>query len=191
MLALAEAANDKDYPAKIVLVISNNPDAAGLDKAKALGIPTKIIDHKQYKGRKAFEQDLDAALKASDVELICCAGFMRIISPWLVSRWENRILNIHPSLLPKYKGLHTHQRALDAGDNKHGCTVHWVNDELDGGAVILQDQIDISPDDTASTLAERLIPVEHALYVEALKKASREFRSGKTFPQQNPGSGCC
>ena len=179
MVALAEAAQDPDYPAEIVLVISNNPDAPGVEKAKAFGIATAIIDHSDYKGRKAFEREIDRALREHDVELICCAGFMRILSPWIVSRWENRIMNIHPSLLPKYKGLNTHQRALDSGDVEHGCSVHWVNEELDGGAVILQEKINILPTDTAQSLADRLIPIEHVTYAKALQLVASDFANAK------------
>ena len=177
MVALAESAQHPDFPAEIVLVISNNPDAAGLEKAKSMGIDTAAIDHRDYKGRKSFERKLHQSLKASDVELICCAGFMRILSPWLVSKWQNRILNIHPSLLPKYKGLHTHQRALDAGDTHHGCSVHWVNEELDGGAIVAQEAIEIRSGDTAHRLATRLIPIEHQLYVRALQTVATELRT--------------
>ena len=180
MVALAEAASAKDFPASIELVVSNAPDAAGLEKAESLGIQALAIDHRKFNSRQKFERALDAVLNEANIDLICCAGFMRILSPWFVNQWPNQILNIHPSLLPKYKGLNTHQRALDAGDEVHGCTVHWVNEELDGGDIILQSEIPIQNDDTAESLAARLIPAEHQLYARALDKAAREFAASRT-----------
>ncbi len=174
MVALANAAQAVEFPAMISLVISNVSDAAGLEKARDLGIEAIAIDHKQFSSRREFEKKLDAALKNAKIELICCAGFMRILSPWFVNRWENQILNIHPSLLPKYKGLNTHQRALDAGDDIHGCTVHFVNEDLDAGAVIAQDSIIVQDGDTAETLAARLIPVEHQLYIKGLERVANQ-----------------
>jgi phosphoribosylglycinamide formyltransferase-1 len=173
MVALAEAAKDNDFPAEIVGVISNRPDALGLERAHKLGLPTLSIDHKDFENRQAFEQALHKALVEMRVELICCAGFMRILSPWFVGQWKKRILNIHPSLLPKYKGLNTHQRAIDAGDKEAGCTVHWVTEELDGGAIILQQAIEIELDDTAESLAQRLLPIELLLYPKALEKVAK------------------
>lgn len=177
MVALTKAAQAEDYPAEIKLVISNRPKAAGLDKAKALGIKAIGIDHKTYQSRRKFEKALDDALREAKIELICCAGFMRVLTPWFVSRWEGRLLNIHPSLLPKYKGLDTHQRALDAGDMAHGCTVHYVTAELDGGATILQKSIKISPEDTAKLLSERLLPLEQKLYPQALRQVATKLRN--------------
>lgn len=175
MVALAEAAAEKDYPAEIVGVISNRPDALGLTRAQELGIETQTIDHKAFKTRRDFEEALHHALIEMKAELICCAGFMRILSPWFVEQWPKRILNIHPSLLPKYKGLNTHQRAIDAGDTEAGCTVHWVTEELDGGAIILQESISVKKGDTAEDLAERLLPLELQLYPKALKRAAEAF----------------
>ena len=169
MAALARAAKAKDYPATINLVISNIPEAAGLKKAKEFGIPAIAIDHKAFSRRREFESALHAALTKADIELVCCAGFMRVLTPWFVKRWQNRLLNIHPSLLPKYKGLNTHQRALDAGDAEHGCTVHYVTAELDGGETVSQYSILISVDDNAESLAAKLLPFEQSLYVEALQ----------------------
>ena len=128
MAALAEAAKSADYPAEIALVISNRPDAAGLELARDYGIEAISIDHKDYPSRESFEGDLHEALIDANIELICCAGFMRVLTPFFTRQWPDKILNIHPSLLPKYKGLNTHQRALDAGDKRHGCTVHFVNE---------------------------------------------------------------
>lgn len=170
MAALAEAAKAPDYPAEICLVISNRPDAAGLDLARSFGIQALSIDHKDYPSRESFEGDLHEALIDADIELICCAGFMRVLTPFFTRQWPGKILNIHPSLLPKYKGLHTHKRAIDAGDTRHGCTVHYVNEELDGGAIIAQADIEITENDTAGSLAKRLIPIEHALYVRSLAR---------------------
>ena len=175
MVALAEAARADDYPAEIVLIISNRPNAAGLDKAREMGIDALAIDHKDYPSRESFESDLNEALNDANVQIVCCAGFMRVLTPFFTRLWPNRLLNIHPSLLPKYKGLHTHKRALEAGDKVHGCTVHYVNEELDGGAIIQQAEIDIHAGDTAETLAERLIPIEHNLYVRSLKLVCETF----------------
>jgi len=175
MVALTKAAQAEDYPAEIVLVISNIPNAAGLDKAKNLGVTAMPIDHKQFPSRRKFEAALDAVLREAKVELVCCAGFMRVLTPWFVIQWENRLLNIHPSLLPKYKGLNTYQRAIDAGEKTHGCTVHYVTAELDGGATILQKSIEIKPTDTAKSLALRLLPLEQDLYPKALKKVAAKL----------------
>lgn len=177
MVALTEAAQAADYPAEIVLVISNIPSAAGLQKAEALGVTAIAIDHTEFSSRRKFEKALHAVLLEAKVELICCAGFMRVLTPWFCERWENRLLNIHPSLLPKYKGLNTHQRALEAGDREHGCTVHYVTAELDAGLTILQHSIAIRADDTSDTLAARLLPLEQDLYVSALDTVARKTLS--------------
>jgi phosphoribosylglycinamide formyltransferase-1 len=174
MEALVRAAKSPGYPAEPVLVLSNRPEAAGLTFAEAAGIRALAIDHKIYgKDREAFERDLDAALRAAGVEIIALAGFMRVLTNWLVSRWEGRMINIHPSLLPKYKGLDTHQRAIDAGDGEAGCTVHWVSAGVDEGEIIAQARVPILPGDTADTLAARTLPAEHKLYPEALKIACK------------------
>ena len=175
MVALTKAAQANNYPAEISLVISNIPKAAGLQKAEELGVTAMTIDHKEFSSRKKFETALDAVLQQANIELVCCAGFMRVLTPWFVNRWKDRLLNIHPSLLPKYKGLNTYQRAIDAGDTEHGCTVHYVTAELDGGATILQRSIDIQPTDTAESLAQRLLPYEQDLYPEALRKVSSKI----------------
>lgn len=169
MTALIDAASAADYPADICLVISNRPKAAGLDRARDLGVTAIAIDHKNYDDREAFEAALDTALTAAKIDLICCAGFMRVLTPWFTARWEGRIINIHPSLLPKYKGLNTHARAIEAGDRIHGCSVHWVSAELDGGAVIKQISIPIDDNDTPESLAARLLPLELTLYPQALR----------------------
>ncbi len=177
MVSLVEASKAKDYPADINLVISNKPNAAGLSKAKDLGVMALAIDHTDFSNRREFETALDAVLREAKTELICCAGFMRVLTPWFVSRWEGRLLNIHPSLLPKYKGLNTHQRALEAGDSEHGCTVHYVTAELDGGDTILQHKIDILENDTPETLSSRLLPLELTLFPKALSIVAKTYRT--------------
>lgn len=177
MVALVEAAQLDTYPAEIVGVISNRPDAAGLEKARALNVPTATIDHKDYETRETFEQALHEQLQSLQAELVCCAGFMRVLTPWFVSKWKGRLINIHPSLLPKYKGLNTHQRAIDAGDTETGCSVHWVTEDLDAGAVILQESVTISPSDTADLLAARLLPIELSLYPKALSKVAKQIQN--------------
>ena len=172
MVSLVKASQHQDYPANISLVISNIPNAPGLAKARDLGIMTMTVSHKDFPNRKKFETALHAVLKQANIELICCAGFMRVLTPWFVKQWDRRILNIHPSLLPKYKGLNTHQRALDAGDTKHGCTVHYVTAELDGGETIMQHSIEVEADDTAISLAAKLLPYELSLYPKALAKVA-------------------
>lgn len=171
MLALLDAAQDSDYPADITLVISNRPEAAGLRKADERGIKAICIDHRDYKAREDFEAELHAALIAHEIEFIACAGFMRILTGEFVKKWAGRMVNIHPSLLPKYKGLHTHKRALEAGDKEHGCSVHWVSEGVDEGDVIAQTKIKIKKDDTPDSLAARLIEKELGLYPKALAKA--------------------
>jgi phosphoribosylglycinamide formyltransferase-1 len=171
MIALIEAAQAPDYPADIQLVISNRPEAAGLLKADALGVKAICVDHRDYKSRAEFEAELDAALRAHAIEFIACAGFMRILAEAFVKSWSGRLINIHPSLLPKYKGLHTHKRALEAGDAKHGCTVHWVNEGVDEGQIIAQAELDVFESDTPETLAARVQALEHQLYPAALSTA--------------------
>ena len=177
MEALLSASEDPDYPARPVLVASNRPDAKGLETAAAAGIPTLAIDHKLYgKDREAFERALDKALTDAGTEIIALAGFMRVLTPWFVTRWDGRMINIHPSLLPKYKGLDTHQRAIDAGDAEAGCTVHWVSAGVDEGEIIAQAAVPILPGDTAETLAARTLPEEHKLYPRALALACQQIR---------------
>jgi len=179
MLAILKAAQDNEYPAVVEVVISNRPLAKGLEKAEDLGIKTLILDHKAYKSKSEFEKDLDELLKNLRIQLICCAGFMRILSPWFVNRWKGKLLNIHPSLLPKYKGLNTHKRAINSGDKIHGCSVHFINSELDSGKVILQKRIKILEDDTPQTLSERLLVKELEAYPQALKIVADELISSK------------
>ena len=170
MVALIAAAKAPDYPAEIALVISNRPDAAGLARARAEKIPTAVVDHTRYgKDREAFERALQAELEAHRIELVCLAGFMRLLSPWLVERWRGRMLNIHPALLPAFKGLDTHRRALAAGAKTHGATVHLVVPDVDSGPIVLQEAVPIVAGDTEETLAARVLAVEHRLYPQALK----------------------
>jgi phosphoribosylglycinamide formyltransferase-1 len=170
MVALIAAAKAPDYPAEIALVISNRPDAAGLARAQAEKIPTAVVDHTRYgKDREAFERALEAELEAHRIELVCLAGFMRLLSPWLVERWRGRMLNIHPALLPAFKGLDTHRRALAAGAKTHGATVHLVVPDVDSGPIVLQEAVPIVAGDTEETLAARVLAVEHRLYPQALK----------------------
>jgi len=171
MVALIEAAKAPDYPADIQLVISNKPEAAGLRKADALGVKAICIYHRDFETRADFEAELDAALRAHEIEFIACAGFMRVLGEAFVKAWANKLINIHPSLLPKYKGLHTHKRAIEAGDEKHGCTVHWVNEGVDEGKIIAQSELVILPSDTPNKLAKRVQALEHQLYPRALKMA--------------------
>jgi phosphoribosylglycinamide formyltransferase-1 len=169
MAALIAAAQEPGFPADIRLVVSNNTDAGGLAKAIAAGVATATIDHRPFgKEREAFERAIDARLRAEQIELICLAGFMRVLTPWFVERWEGRMLNIHPSLLPAYKGLHTHARALADGASEHGCTVHWVATDLDAGPTIAQARVPLLPGDTETTLAARVLAEEHRIYPQAL-----------------------
>jgi formyltetrahydrofolate-dependent phosphoribosylglycinamide formyltransferase len=172
MLALAKAAADPAYPANITLVIANRPDAGGIQRARHLGLATLVIDHARFgDDREAFERELDEALVANGIAFVALAGFMRVLTPWFVGRWQGRMINIHPSLLPKHKGLKTHARALAAGDKEHGCTVHWVTNELDAGAIIAQAKVPIFPGETPETLAERVLTLEHVLFPRALARA--------------------
>ena len=171
MAALIEAAKAPDYPAEIALVISNVPGAAGLARAHEAGITTESIDHKPFgKDREAFDRKLDATLQAHNIDIVCLAGFLRVLTPWFVARWNGRLINIHPSLLPAFRGLDTHERALAAGATQHGATVHFVVPELDSGAIIEQASIPVLPGDTPEQLAARVLEVEHRIYPLALKR---------------------
>jgi len=177
MMALVEAAKAPDYPAEIVCIVSNRADAAGLAFAEANGIATKVIDHKAYATRDAFDQALGDYLESQRVDLVACAGFMRIITPALIRRFEGRMLNIHPSLLPAYKGLHTHERALADRAKEHGCTVHLVTDELDDGPIVLQAKVPVRPGDTAESLAARVLVEEHRIYPDALAMVAKRIKN--------------
>ncbi len=167
--ALIDACADKDFPAEIVVVISNVADVEGLAKAKAAGIQAQTIPHKSYPTREAFEAALDDAHTKAGVELICNAGFMRVMSTYLISRWRGRMINIHPSLLPAFPGLHTHKRALETGALFTGCTVHYVEEEVDAGAMIIQAAVPILPNDSEESLAARVLSYEHKAYPAAVK----------------------
>lgn len=174
--ALLSACRVASFPAEIVLVISNKADAGGLDYARKQGVPTLVLDHRAYRtpdgkaDRVAFDCAMTAALEQSGVEFICLAGFMRLFSPDFVQQWHNRLINIHPSLLPLFPGLETHQRALDAGCQIHGCTVHFVRQDLDSGPMIAQAAVPVHASDDAQSLACRVLTAEHRLYPECLKK---------------------
>ncbi len=176
MEALLDACANGTAPATPKLVLSNRPDALGLTTAAKRAIATCAIDHKPFgKDREAFERALHAKATDAGIDLIALAGFMRILSPWFTERWEGRVLNIHPSLLPKYPGLNTHERALEAGDAEHGCSVHWVNSGLDQGETIAQAAIKVRSDDTVETLRARVLVEEHKLYPHALKIACEQI----------------
>ncbi|MGD9980043.1 MAG: phosphoribosylglycinamide formyltransferase [Hyphomonadaceae bacterium] len=161
---------------EIVLVVSNVPDAAGLERARAAGVEAIALDHKRYgKNREAFERDLDALLVQRNVEIVALAGFMRVLTPFFVHAWAGRLVNIHPSLLPKYPGTKTHERALEAGDTEHGASVHLVVEEVDAGEIIGQASMPILPGDTAETLAQRVLALEHKLYPQCLSKLAQRL----------------
>lgn len=168
LAALLEACGEPDYPAEIVTVLSNQPDAPGLDIAREAGVPTRSIDHRAAGSREAFDAAATAAMEEAGVELVCLAGFMRLLTEGFVDRWRDRLINIHPSLLPAFPGLDTHDRAIKAGVRIAGCTVHFVRFEMDTGPIIAQAAVPVAGDDTAATLAARVLAVEHRLYPMAL-----------------------
>jgi phosphoribosylglycinamide formyltransferase 1 len=173
MAALIDAAKAPDYPAEIVLVVSNRPDALGLVHAREAGIATALVDHRAFGAdREGFERAIDAELAAHRIDLVCLAGFMRLFTPWFVTRWSGRMLNIHPALLPEFKGLHTHRRALEAGAKHHGATVHFVAAEMDSGPIILQEAVPVLDGDTEETLSRRVLEAEHRIYPEALRRVA-------------------
>ena len=191
--SLIDACADDNYPARIVAVISNNPDAYGLERAKKAGIPTAVVNHRDYEDRESFEVALDEQLKTFNAKFICLAGFMRILDARFVNRWKDRILNIHPSLLPSFKGLHTQERALEAGVRFTGCTVHIVRPEMDDGPIILQAALAVDPEDDADNLSNKVLELEHVIYPEALKlvamgrvriTGSKAIIEKATYPQQ-------
>ncbi|MGB6969213.1 MAG: phosphoribosylglycinamide formyltransferase [Methyloceanibacter sp.] len=166
--ALIDACKDRRYPAEVVLVISNVPGAYGLTRAEAAGIPALTINHKNFPSREEFDAAVDAALREARIELLCNAGFMRLHTPGFVEGWRNRHLNIHPSLLPAFRGLDTHARVIDAGAKISGCTVHFVRAEMDDGPIVAQAAVPVLSDDTADSLAARVLGAEHRLYPHAL-----------------------
>jgi phosphoribosylglycinamide formyltransferase-1 len=169
LAALIAAATAPDYPAEIALVVSNRPDAGGLACASDHGVPAKTVDHRSYASKVEFEAALHDVLSAAKIELVCLAGFMRVLSPEFVERWSGRMLNIHPSLRPAFPGLDTHRRACVAGARLHGATVHFVSTAVDGGPILAQAAVRVLPDDDAERLAARVLGVEHRLYPMALK----------------------
>jgi phosphoribosylglycinamide formyltransferase-1 len=170
MAALIDAAKDEAYPAEIALVASNRPDAGGLDVARAAGIAAKVVDHTAFgKDRAAFERALQAVLEIHRIEFVCLAGFMRLLTANFVGRWPECMLNIHPALLPAFKGLDTHKRAIEAGVTLHGATVHFVVPEMDSGPIIVQGVVAVHDDDTEQTLSKRVLAVEHKIYPQALR----------------------
>jgi phosphoribosylglycinamide formyltransferase-1 len=189
MVSLIEAAAAPDYPAEIALVLSNRPDAGGLARAAA-GIATTAIDHKAYPDREGFERALDGALVDAGIELVCLAGFMRVLTPWFVERWTGRMLNIHPSLLPAFRGTRTHERALAEGVLLHGCTVHYVVPELDAGPIVAQAAVQVLPGDTPGTLGARVLEQEHVLYPQALRMVAGgavRLENGRVMPTSSAG----
>ena len=173
MRSLIVAARAPNYPVEVVVVISNRPDAAGLAFAKEHGIPALGLDHTRYESREHFEGQLHSVLMASKVDLVACAGFMRLMTPGFVEQWRDRMLNIHPSLLPLFKGLHTHERALEAGVSVAGCTVHVVRAGMDEGPIIAQAEVPVIAGDTPETLGQRVLAAEHQLYPHALAMFAR------------------
>ena len=196
MSALIEAAKDQSYPAEIVVVISNRPDAGGLDRARDAGIAAEVVDHSKFgKDRIAFERALQAVLEKHRVDIVCLAGFMRLLTGAFVNLWQGRMLNIHPALLPEFKGLDTHKRAIAAGAKLHGATVHFVVPEMDAGPIIAQGAVAVRSDDTEEALAKRVLDVEHRIYPLALKLVAEDrvqiadgrcLIDGSPVPQPEP-----
>lgn len=167
--ALIDACATAGFPARIALVLSNKPDAAGLSRAQAVGIPTAVVNHRDFPDRENFERAVDAKLQAAGVELLCLAGFMRVLTAWFVSRWQGKLINIHPSLLPSFPGVDTHARALTAGVRFSGCTVHYVVPDVDAGPIILQAAVPVLAADTPDSLAARILQAEHRAYPFAVR----------------------
>ena len=177
MHALVKASRAADYPAEIVCVVSNKPEAGGLKIAASEGIATHVVNHKGYASRETFDAALNAYLQSQNLDIIACAGFMRIMTPVLIAPWQGRMINIHPSLLPLYKGLNTHERAIADGQKFGGCSVHYVTLELDGGPVIAQTEVPILKGDTVETLSARVLVQEHMLYPAALAVVAKRLKA--------------
>jgi len=176
MHALVEAARDPAYPAEIVVVVSNKLDAPGLERARIAGVPVVGIDHRPFGAdRERHERLIQAILAEAGVQLVALAGYMRVLTPWFVDAWAGRMINIHPSLLPAFPGLHTHRRALEAGVAEHGCSVHWVIDAVDAGPLIGQARVPVLPGDDEELLAARVLAAEHALYPQCLARAAEQL----------------
>ena len=167
--AIIDASVEGRLPAEIGVVISNEPTAFGLERAKRAGIESRVLDHRSYPDRRSYDADLGDLVESFTPDLVVLAGFMRILSPEFIQRFTGRMLNIHPSLLPKYRGLHTHRRVLEAGDSEHGASVHFVTEELDGGPLILQARVPVKPGDDAETLAARVLSREHIIYPQVIR----------------------
>ena len=167
--ALLDACAAEDFPAEIVAVISNKAGAQGLERARKAGVAASFIDHTLFDDRETFEKELDAKLKETGTQLVALAGFMRILTPWFVERWKDRLINIHPSLLPAFRGVHTHERALEQGVRLHGATVHYVRPDMDDGPIIGQAAVPVLPGDDADALSDRVLEAEHVLYPACLK----------------------
>jgi phosphoribosylglycinamide formyltransferase 1 len=190
MSALIEAAKDQGYPAEIALVVCNDPGAEGLARAKAAGIATAVVDHRPFgKDREAFDRALQAVIVPQRIDIVCLAGFMRLLTPWFVQQWEGRLLNIHPALLPAFKGLDTHARALADGVKQHGATVHFVVPEMDSGPIVAQAAVPVRDGDTEATLAARVLEIEHRIYPQALRLVAEgrvTFASGRCLIDGKP-----
>jgi phosphoribosylglycinamide formyltransferase 1 len=184
MVALIEAARSPGFSAEIVLVLSDAPDAAGLSLARDLGVAAAAIDFRAYTGKPAFEAALDARLESGSIDIVCLAGFMRVLSPSFVERWQGRMLNIHPSLLPNLRGLNTHERALAQGLVEHGCTVHLVTAELDAGPILAQARVPVLPGDAVAALAARVLKEEHRIYPQALDELARSLRGRDDYKRE-------
>jgi len=168
MGALARAAMDPNFPAEIILVLSNRPHVAGLELAAEHNIPIRVLDHKEFETREEHEEAMNEALESAGAELVCLAGYMRILGEDFIKQWRGRLINVHPSLLPSFRGVDTHERALERGVRIHGCTIHFVNSDLDGGPIIAQTAVPVLPDDDAESLGTRVLEAEHKLYPQAL-----------------------
>jgi phosphoribosylglycinamide formyltransferase-1 len=175
MRSLVEAAREKDFPAEIALVLSNSASAEGLKFAEAQGVATEVVEHRAFPDRESFERAVQAKLEAHKVELVCLAGFMRVLTAWFVEQWRERMLNIHPALLPSYRGLHTHERALADGVKIHGATVHFVSPEMDAGPIVVQAAVPVLDSDTPDSLSARVLAQEHKIYPLALKLVAGGF----------------
>ncbi len=193
MIALAEACAEAGFPADMALVFSNVPDAGGLERASSLGIATAALSHRDFgKDREAHERGIDKIMHEHEIDLICLAGYMRLLTPWFVETWRDRMINIHPSLLPAFKGLETHERVLAEGAKWHGCSVHFVRPAMDEGPIVAQAAVPVAADDDADTLAARVLTAEHQLYPHALRlvasgavrvEGERVVAQGSTLPE--------
>ncbi len=177
--SLIDASKSPDYPAEIRLVLCNIPNVYGIERARQAGIPVSVIPHKDFATREDFEHAMLNAMKDYDIDLVCQAGFMRILTPVFISVWGRRLINIHPSLLPKFKGLHTHKRAIEAGETEAGCTIHYVTEGVDEGEIILQRRVPVLPGDTPESLAERVLEQEHLAYPEAVRLLANDILKNK------------